>query len=492
MKKISKDLIPTTQKDRKTGSFGYFNIWIGLAIIIASFSVGGEAVYEVNLQQTIIASFLGCMLLGIVITLVGDVGMEHGIAFPTYCRAVLGDKGLWILNVIRIIFGIIWFGIQTYYGALAINVIVAEFVGFDNWMIWFIVFAAVQVINTAMGFKSMERFANFAAPAIILIGIFMAYRLFGVSSSEGIQVWSRVLESDASQGLPQGFLVVMILNMCFWADATAESETWTRYIHVVPGEKRFIVRNKAALAGHMLALPFAETFMVFIGALSTIVVGDYNPINAIHSITSNSVVLSLLLLMVILAQWSTNNTANLMPAAISIVSLTKSRIKYPIGVVIVGVLGWLMRPWVVMDNINIFLSVLGSIWASVIGLTLADYFVIRKRRLNIPDLFDEEEGQFKFHGWNWAGVIALVISLTTCYFLADYTVFVGAVVTFVIYVILAKFWFFKKYPQAEMTAKGDDFLGISADREWLYDEENNKVYSFRRNKENVVDSTETK
>ena len=124
---------------------------------------------------------------------------------------------------------------------------------------------------------------------------------------------------------------------------------------------------------------------------------------------------------------------------------------------------------------------LGSIWASVIGLTLADYYVIRKRRLNIPELFDEEtDNQFTFfHGWNWAGIIALVVSLTTCYFLSDYTVFVGAIVTFVVYLVLAKFWFFKKYPQAETTAEGDALLGTSVDREWMYDEENNKIYSSR-------------
>jgi len=474
--KISKDLIPTTQAQRKTGVLGYLNIWIGLAIILATFAVGGEVIYQANLQQVIVASIAGCLILGVVITLVGDIGMEHGIAFPTYCRAVLGQKGVTLINVIRIIFAGLWFGIQTYFGAVAINVIIRAFIGYDNWFLWFVVFAIAQVINTALGFKSIEKFADIAAPIIILVGIYMTVKLFGFAEENNIPMWSNILDSSESVGSLRAFIVVMILNMCFWADATAEYETWTRYIKVVPGEKNFIKRNKTALAGHLIGLPLAESFMVFIGAVSMIAVNNYNPIEAIQTMTESKVILAALLLMVIMAQWSTNNTANLLPGAISIVDITNSRIKYPMGVVLIGVLGGIMQPWVILDNVDIFLRILGSIWATFIGITLSDYYLIRRRRLNIPALF-QEHGQFEYaKGWNFAGASAILISLVACYFFSDYSVFVGAGVSFITYSILAKFWFFKKYPQSEVSATGDEFLGTTVGREWLYDEEKNVIY----------------
>lgn len=476
-KQISKDLIPTTQADRKTKGLGYFNIWIGIAIILATFAVGGEAVYLVSLEQIIFASLAGCMILGVIITLVGDIGMEHGIAFNTYCRAVMGVKGIIFIDIVRIFFAGLWFGIQTYFGATAINIIVREFFGFDNWLIWFIVFAIVQAVNTAFGFKSIEKLANIAAPTIIIIGIYMVFKLFGIADLNGVQMWGNILDSEATQGGMKAFIVVMILNMCFWADATAEVETWTRYIKVVQGERSFIKRNKTALLGHMLGLPLAETFMVFIGAISTLTVGNYNPVEAIPLMTNNPVVLAALLLMVIMAQWSTNNTANLLPGAISIVDLTKSKIKYPLAVGIIAVLGFVLQPWVILDRIDVFLSVLGSIWATFIGITLADYYLIRRRRLNVPEIYEEENSQFGYaKGWNLAGVIAILASFVACYFFSEYSVFVACGVSLVLYYILAKFWFFKKYPQKEIGSTSEEFLGSTVNREWLYNEEDNIIY----------------
>ena len=78
-KMISKDLIPRKMKQRLTGSLGYFNVWVGLAVIIATFEVGGQALVQINLQQTIIAGIVGCLILGVLIVLGGDIEECHKI-----------------------------------------------------------------------------------------------------------------------------------------------------------------------------------------------------------------------------------------------------------------------------------------------------------------------------------------------------------------------------------------------------------------------------
>ena len=471
---ITQDLIPKRISDRRTGHLGYFNIWVGLAVILATFSVGGEGVYLVNMSQLIIGSIIGCLILGVLNTLGGDIGTEHGISYPTYMRAIFGSKGMIIMNVLRTFYGALWYGIQTYYGAIAINIIVRHATGFDNWMLWFWVFSAAQVINTACGFKAIEKFANIAAPCILLIGVYMIWRMVTIAQESSIPLMNNILDSDASAGSLKNFIYIMILNMCFWADGATDVETWTREVKVVPGERNFIKRNKYTLCGHLLGLTIAETFMVVIGGVSMIVFGNYNPIEAIEKMTNSPIVMALLLLMVVLAQWSTNNTANLLPGALCISSFSKGKIKFPVAVIIVGLLGFALQPWIVMDHIATFLSIIGSIWSSVLGLSFADYFFIRRRRINIPELYNISGGQFMYaHGWNLAGVITVILSLTCCYFASDYSIFVGLSVGFISYALLGKLWFFKKYPQAETSAKGDEFRGSSANKEWVFDEENN-------------------
>ena len=50
---VTQDLLPARLRSRKTGHLGYFNIWVGLAVILATFGVGGEAVSLVNMTQMI-------------------------------------------------------------------------------------------------------------------------------------------------------------------------------------------------------------------------------------------------------------------------------------------------------------------------------------------------------------------------------------------------------------------------------------------------------
>lgn len=483
VKQISKDLIPVTTKMKNTGTLGFFNVWIGIGIIIATFAIGGEAAQYCSLQQIIVASVLGTMLLGILYIFTGDIGVEHGVSFPTYVNATLGHKGTVIPNALRTVYGPIWFGIQSYFGATAINQILNVFFGFDNWLVCFVLFVIVQVINTACGFKAMEKFANIAAPCIIVIGIYMAIKLVALANANGIQIWSTVYTGDGptlSAGSLTAFLYVTILNMNYWADNACEVETWSRYVKTSNGEKNLFKRNKRAIPGYVIALPLASGFMVILGALSTFATGNYNPIEAINAVTNSPIVLTVLLVMIVFAQWSTNVTANLMPSGLCLNALSRGKIPYWVGIVICGVLGMVIKPWVLVDHIGLFLTVTGALWSTMYGMTIADFLLLRKRKLNVPELYQTSGGQYEyFHGFNPAGVFSFLIGLGFCVLLPDYAFIAGVISSMISYYLLAKFWVFKKYPQADYEDAGEAYRGISAGRDWTYDEATATVSSSK-------------
>ena len=62
------------------------------------------------------------------------------------------------------------------------------------------------------------------------------------------------------------------------------------------------------------------------------------------------------------------------------------------------------------------------------------------------------------------------------FFLQELSYFIGFIVSAVLYYVLAKFWWFKKYEQAEMKDTQDKYRGITVGRDWEYDEENNLIY----------------
>lgn len=480
--KISSDLLPVTLSGKNTGGLGYFNVWIGIGIIIATFAVGGEAAYYCNLKQIALAAIVGTFVLGCFFCVSSDIGVEHGLSFPVYVGAVLGKRGTALPNALRTIYGPIWFGVQSYFGATAINQIVVIFTGYDNWLLWFIVFVIIQVINTACGFSAMEKVANIAAPTIMLIGIYMVIRLFGLASANGIDAWNSVYSDELGAHIAKGnanmILYVMMLALNYWADNACEVETWSRYVKTDKGEKKLLKRNKRAIPGYIIALPLASGFMIFLGALSTLTTGNFNPIEAISAVTNNPVILVLLLVMIIMAQWSTNAVCNLMPSGVCIVALFRSRIPYWLGVCICGFIGAVIQPWVLVDHIGIFLTITGSLWSTIYGMTIVDFFLIRKRRLNVPDLYREDGGQYFYaNGINPAGIISFIVGLGACMLFSSVAFIAGSVVSGICYYVLKKLWVLKKYPQKELSQDQESFAGISANREWVYDEETNSVKS---------------
>ncbi|MFD1707897.1 NCS1 family transporter [Siminovitchia sediminis] len=476
---LSKDNLPIPYASRNVGPLGYFFVWVGMAVIIATFALGGDGVQTMHLGWVLLACFLANLALGFFISVTGDIGIEHGLTFPVYMRAPFGVFGTHLPTLIRAVLGSFWFGIQTYFGALAINYIFMYFTGFDSWLFWYVVFAAVQVLNTAFGFKAVERFANIAAPSIIIISIYLYIRLEGIASADGINVWNTVLGSEGTTGFVWNtFIVLFFVNMAFWSTAASDSQNLTRHVRTAQFEKRWWKRNQNTLMGHMVALPLTQSAMIVIGGVSMIALNNWNPVEAIQSI-STGMVLLVMLVLVVFAQWSTNAASNLLTPAV-VFSDIFPKVSYAGGVVITGIIGSVIQPWALMEALTDFLNVMSSVYSAIVGVVVADYYILRKRRMNVTDLY-KKDGQFSYaKGWNLAGLFALVAGVGMATIFSSYAFLVGFAASLVVYYILAKYWWFKKYRQAEIEEQyPDKYLGTTDGRDWVLDEQSNEVVSVK-------------
>ena len=160
-------------------------------MIIATYSLGASGVQGgIGLGEVILTIFVANLILGAFMLLTADIGTEHGLPFAVYLRAPFGIYGTHLPSLSRGFVAAMWFGIQTYLGAIALNGIGAYFLGFDNWFVWYVLFAVVQVVNTAAGIKAVEKLAALAAPAIIAISIWMYYTLDGIADTKGMNIWN--------------------------------------------------------------------------------------------------------------------------------------------------------------------------------------------------------------------------------------------------------------------------------------------------------------
>ncbi|MBE4908458.1 cytosine permease [Bacillus luteolus] len=462
----SPDLLPISHGNRKISAFGFSVIWVGMAVVLAAFAIGGSGIQSLPLGWVIAGTLLGSVLIGIFMTIIGDIGVEHGLSFPVYMRAPFGTIGTHIPSLVRGITASCWFGINTYFGATAMNAILATLFGFDNWFICFLLFATVQLVNTALGIKAVERFADLAAPIIILISAWMYVSLSDKALAEGRDVWTWVENPVTGGAAFTAFMVVVMSNMGFWATLAADMPSLSRFFKAPKNERNWFRRNKAQLAGSVIAMPLTNTFMVIIGAVSYVAVMNYDPVVGLQQAASGFI-LGILLLMIVLAQWSTNTSANVIPAATIFSNVGGPRVPFWAGVILAGIVGIVVQPWSLFGIIIPALLVIGGILSAIVGILFTDYYVLRKRRVNVHDLY-KADGQFRYmNGINIAGLISWIVGGFAAYWLSAYSFFVGFGVGAIMYYVLCKYWYFNKYKQAEIEDPSDEkYLGITAGRDW--------------------------
>ena len=461
---ISEDILPIVSTRRSLGGLGFANIWIGMAIVISVFSFGASGIEGMSIFGVASATLVANIIIAAIGSLTGDIGVEHGLSFATYLRAPFGVTGVHFPAVARGIVAACWFGINTYIGSTAINYFTIALFGIDNWFLWFLVFAVVQIINTMLGIKAIDKFASFAAPCIILITCWMFYRVHAIAVLNDVSILGYV----PAQPTANCWLITMCANTGMWAALAADIPNMTRSLKAPVGERNWFKRNRNNWIPQFATLPIIETFIAVIGAISYLTTGNWNPVEVIQS-QAQGATLILLLVMVILAQWSTNTAANLVPPAMCFTNAgAKWNLSYKVAVLIAGLIGVCVMPWRILDQLYTYLGYFGSFLSALAGIMLCDYYCIRRRRLNVQDLY-KPDGQYRYHGgFNLCGIIAWCAGTLAANIGSNYGYLFGLPTGFLVYFVLMKVWYLKKFPQAEVTSGySEAYLGLSVGNDWV-------------------------
>ena len=91
------------------------------------------------------------------------------------------------------------------------------------------------------------------------------------------------------------------------------------------------------------------------------------------------------------ATLSTNLAANVVSPANDFSNLSPTRISYKMGGIITAVIGALILPWKLIESSKgyIFTWLVGysALLGPIGGIMIADYFIIRKTKLEVADLY---------------------------------------------------------------------------------------------------------
>src|SRR5215207_9666658 len=410
------DLAPTSPARRTWSTWNIAALWIGMSVVITTYTLAsGLMAQGMNWWQAMVTILLGNVIVLIPMILNAHAGTKYGLSFPVLCRASFGVRGANVPAMLRAIVACGWFGIQTWIGGLALDALMTA--AWSGWAavpgktaIAFAVFWLIQVAIIFKGTEGIKVLETWSAPLLLGGGALLLW--WGIDRGGGL---GRIL--GESTKLQQGTTPFWVL---FPAALTANVGYWATLSLNIPDFTRYAKSQRSQALGQALGLPTTMTAFAFIGVAvtsATIVIfgkAIWDPIQLIAMIGSPAVII-FGALVVLAAQLTTNMAANVVSPANDFSNLAPRRISYVTGGLITAVIGIAMMPWRLYTDAAayIFTWLIGysSLMGAIGGILIADYWLLRRRELSVPDLFDPHGRYAYVNGVNIRAIAALMIAL---------------------------------------------------------------------------------
>lgn len=441
-------MMPREFNKRSLTAKGLVAIWFAMAICVSLFTQSAELYTSLSVGQIIIVLFIAHTLLCVIMWFTQDFGIRYGIPFSMSLTPSFGYIGKYIPTFARAIPGCFWFGFQTYLGADAINALTELVWDYDNLMLWIILLAIAQVLHTCFGIKAVSRLSNLSSPLLLFVGICLLYLLL----TNNHVSFGEILKMHGEGG-NFNMMGAVLMYIGGWATLAASISDITRECVTTEEEsKHWWASTKKFMLAQWIGLVPATVLFGGIGAIGMALTGEWNPIRIMVYVigADRPIMMVLCLLFVILATWATNDTGNLYPAAYAVASLAPTKVKFWQGVIVAGIIGIAMRPWAAAGNVTTITVFIGCMLAPVIGIMIVDYYILRKRKIKVEDLY-KMDGQYQYwHNINPAAIIAMAVGVIASLPLWNYVFFVGILVGGFVYYILMKYWICKIYNQEDI------------------------------------------
>ena len=256
-------------------------------------------------------------------------------------------------------------------------------------------------------------------------------------------------ENTSSESKLWRYLIWLTAMVGFWATMSISIADITRYAET----------QRDQIAGQVIGLPITMMLYSFIGIFVTcaaiinfkdILIADDAPWDPVSLISKfkNPLVVIVAQLFLLVATLSTNIAANVIAPSNAFSNLWPKKISFKNGGTITGILGILIMPWWLLNEISGFLIFVSGLLGPVLGILIADYYLVRHKKLELAELY-KEEGTYSYNktGFNKSAMIALFIGVIVALlgywipdlnFLYSLSWFTGFLISFVLYFVLMK------------------------------------------------------
>ena len=421
----SADLAPVPFSKRTWTTWNYAALWISMSLCIPTYMLASSLIEGgMNWWQSILTIFIGNTIVLVPMILNGHAGAKYGISFPVFARASFGTKGANIPAMLRAIVACGWFGIQTWIGGFALyqmfrlwipsletlpQIFPDSFQLQTGPAICFLLFWLLNMFVVYLGVESIKKLLVFKAIFLPLAALALLF--WAIDAADGLgPILNTPSKFANSTDFFKFFFPALTGMVGFWATLSLNIPDFTRYA----------TSQKAQINGQAIGLPTSMTLFAFVGVVVTsataIVFGTtiWDPVVLAGKFESKALV-SIAMIAVAISTLATNIAANIVSPANDFAHLAPRKINFRTGGYITGVIGVLIFPWKLIADptgyIFTWLIAYSSLLGPVGGILIADYFFIRKKELQLKELYNSKGIYSYSKGFNNAAIIALWVGI---------------------------------------------------------------------------------
>jgi len=459
----NEDLAPVPVERRNWTTYNYAALWISMAHCIPTYMLSSGLISAgMNWWQALITILIGNTIVLVPILLNSHPGTKYGIPFPVFARAAYGTYGSNLPALMRALVACGWFGIQAWIGGEALDTffqaviprwhtLLGGPVGGHMTTEWlsFLLFWGLNIYIIYRGMDLLRKVENWAAPFVLvmtaLLLVWALWRAHGVGY---------LLQQPGKYPGLRAFLPIFIPSL------TAMIGYWATLSLNMPDFTRFGRSQREQATGQVVALPTTMTVFAAMGVLITsaaVVIYPHmradelwDPMKLVGQFHQIAVV-AVSMFTVVVATLAVNIAANVVSPANDFANAFPKWISFRLGGLITGIVGLLMQPWRLLADPSgyIFSWLVGYSGGlgSIAGVLIADYWLVRQKRLELGDLYRTRGVYTYAGGWNWRAVIATLIGCALAWIglvvpplrpLYDYAWFVGFGAAAVTHLLLMK------------------------------------------------------
>ena len=396
--------IPEADKD-STGPQQMW-IWAGANIAPINWALGALGiVLKLGLWETIAVIVLGNVVGCAIFAAFTVMGHKTGVNQMVLQRSAFGRRGAYLPSALMFLMTLGWIGVNTYFPVKIAIAILGQFGVGDTVLANFVVVTIVMVIQVLIGiygFYAIRTFEKYTVPVTAAVMALMS-----------ILAWTRpgVVNWHLTSDLPPGAHLAMITLL-----TTAIGVGWgISWVTWAADYSRFVPRSVSSAAVFWysyVGMLVPTVWLAILGATVASVTKDTDPAKMVSAVFGG--VMSILVLLMVLHGPIATNILNVYSAALAALSMGL-RLSRTALALIAGIVGYLVTIYFVFqpsfakafDNWMISLLLWMSPWA---GVVLADFYIVRKGRIDVAELYREPERSA--HGdINWGAIIAFVLGL---------------------------------------------------------------------------------